>query len=853
MSVKQESITEHSNHTRRKKHKFGWMILKLIMLVLFTTTIIGTFVGSAWVYSVVKNMPALDMNKIIEVNSPSTLYDSNGNLMDTIANQVQSDPIKSISEVPDTLKNAVVSIEDKRFYDHNGVDVRGILGAAFSIVMNKITGVGETRGGSTITQQIIKLKIIGLENVGSGLGDIDRKIKEAYLAMDLEKKMSKDDILVTYLNIAPMGGMIVGVKDAARIYFNKSLNELSLVECAFLAGLPQDPNRYGPYTEEGSANPELYKTRALTVLEAMKNNNAVTEDQFNTAVNDIKTNGIPILPLENQNVNSYQYGWFSLPVINQVKLELKRQKHLTDDQIDKLIYQGGLKIYTTMDRNLQDQAQNIINNDAYYGNMGVWENPDPVSGIKTIQPQAAAVVYDYHSGEVKCIIGGRFNADGSVYYLGYNRAIENGVGDTYIYPIGSTMKPIADYAPAINENIITAANVIEDAKFPPALQQKYASVQDGPYDPRNYDANVFYGWINIRKALRVSSNIVALKVLDMVGVDKSFNYLQNFGLTLGAKLDPESKAFASIGLGEYRANVMEMAKAYGVFGNGGVRTDEILFTKVLDKDGNVYLENHPKTANVITPQTAYVMYDLLKEPFSAGGTAQGISIGNVDVRGKTGTSSYNQNFTFAGLTPYYSGAVWMGNDGAQITYTEHSYMAAVIWQDIMRVANAGKPNVQLPEPDGVVRANICGTSGLLPIKGVCDRVRPATVYSELFTSAATIPTAYCNRHVVIVVNKVNGLIAVPTTPSNLRESRVYEEGDPAIPTRVDEPRVVPTVPQTNTTNTPSANSTSGGLNIFDLLSPATQTPAAQTPATQTPTPQTPAPQQPATQKNTTAR
>ena len=775
MSVKQRSIGEHTNHIRRKKHKFGWTLIKLVMLILFTTTIIGTFVGSAWVYSVVKNMPELDMNKITEVDSPSVLYDSNGQMMDIIASQVQSEPIKSINEVPENLKKAFISIEDERFYDHNGVDVKGVLAATFSVVMNKITGTGETRGGSTLTQQIIKNKIIGLENAGGGLGDIDRKITEAYLAMELEQKMGKNDILVTYLNMAPMGGMIVGVRSAAKTYFNKELSELTLAECAFLAGLPQDPNRYGPYTEEGSNNPDLYRTRALTVLESMQGNDLLSEEEFNSAVNDIKTNGIPIIPIENQNTNSYKYGWFSLPVINQLKKELKRQKHLTDEQISKLVYQGGLKIYTTMDRNLQDSAQNLINTDSFYGSM-IWEAGEDAT------VQGAAVVYDYRSGQVKCIIGGRFDEEGSAYYLGYNRAIENGIGDTYIYPIGSAMKPIADYAPAIDGGIITAGSVIEDAKFSPELQNKYAN--DGVlYDPRNYNENQFYGWINVRKAIKVSSNIVALKVLDQVGTDRSFNYVKNFGLTLGSN-DPGCYYFAPLGLGEYRSNVMELAKAYGVFGNNGVRTDEMLFTKVLDKDENVLIENTiPKTANVISPQTAYVMYDLLKEPVTAGGTAAGLYIGGIDVRGKTGTSSYNQNFTFAGLTPYYSAAVWMGNDGDPRTYDEHSYLAANMWAEIMKIAHAELSNIPITEPEGIIRANICSASGLLSRKGICDKAK--TTYSEIFTSEATIPHDYCNRHVVIVVNKVNGLLATTKTPMNLREARIYEEGDPEIPTRTD--------------------------------------------------------------------
>ena len=720
---------------RKKRYKIGWILIKFVMLILFTATVISTFVGSAWVYSVVENMPELDMNKIAEMDSQSSLYDSAGQLMDIIASQVQSEPIKYIDEVPENLKKAFISIEDKRFYNHNGIDVKGIFGAAFSVVMHKITGTGETRGGSTLTQQIIKNKIIGLENVGGGLDDIDRKITEAYLAMELEQKMSKDDILVTYLNMAPMGGMIVGVRSAAKTYFDKGLSELTLAECAFLAGLPQDPNRYGPYTEEGKNNPDLYRTRALTVLESMHGNNLISEEEFNAAVNDIKTNGIPIIPIENQNTNSYKYGWFSLPVINQLKKELKRQKHLTDEQIDKLVYQGGLKIYTTMDRNLQDSAQNIINDNSYYGSM-IWEAGEDAT------VQSAAVVYDYHSGQVKCIIGGRFDEEGSAYYLGYNRAIENGVGDTYIYPIGSTMKPIADYAPAINEGIITAGSVIEDEKFPPELQRKYAN-EGELYDPRNYDRDEFYGCINVREALKVSSNIVALKVLDKVGTDRSFNYVKNFGLTLGSN-DPGCNYFAPLGLGEYRSNVMELAKAYGVFGNNGVRTDEMLFTHVLDKDGNLLIENAPKNFDVISPQAAYVMYDILKEPVTEGGTADGLYIGGVDIRGKTGTSSYKQNFTFAGLTPYYSAAVWMGNDGDFRTYNENSYLAANLCAEIMKLAHVGLPNIPIAEPEGIVRADICSVSGLLPKEEVCDEAN--TVYSEMFTDSSSVPTHICDKH-----------------------------------------------------------------------------------------------------------
>jgi penicillin-binding protein 1A len=770
-------MEEEKNTNKKKKKKKGWRVFKVIMLSLLSLTILAGVAGFGVALAIVKTSPPLDVKAILTLNEPSTIYDKDQKYMDDINTDEKRD-IVSIKDLPAYLPKAFVSIEDERFEKHNGIDIQRIFGVIYIDVLSIFKGNPVMQGASTITQQVVRNTMLtNIMTEKNFLESATRKIREMYLALELEKQLSKEQILEAYMNTIPFGSTVHGVQAAATYYFNKPIKDLTIAQAAYLAGVPQAPGRFNAHLDSAKKNPTPYLNRTKLVLSAMRKNNAITEEQYNTALGDVSPEKLAFNKPVNSSTNRLNYEWFSLPAIEQVKKDLQTQFKYSESEINNLLMYGGLKIYTTMDRTLQDAAQAVINENKNYG-----ITSKTLNGI--VDPQASAVVMDYHTGEVKVLIGGR----GEQPARSYNRAAFNG-SSVYLKPVGSTMKPLTVYSAAIDSKLATAGTVVEDSPVGDEIKKGWNG-----YDPRNVESSSFSGYVTIREAITRSINLVAVKQEYAIGLKTGASYGEKFGLTLDQKHDQTSLAAMALGELYDGENTLSMAAAYGVFGNNGIYTQPRLYTKVVDRNGLTILESKIVNRKVLSPQANYITYDLLKGPVnSAGGTAGKAKIGAMPAAGKTGTTGDKKELWFSGLTPYYSGSIWIGHDkpesfGSGIS----SSTAAAIWSKIMTVAHKDLPVKQIERPSGIVSVDICSDSGKLPTDLCSKDPEGNRVYSELFIEG-TQPTTLCDVHVEATINKANGKIATENTPKELLEKRVYIKRDYTPSVKLDdEYKVLPT-------------------------------------------------------------
>ncbi|MBU3155863.1 transglycosylase domain-containing protein [Clostridium estertheticum] len=665
----------------KKTHK----IAKTIILTIISILVVGIVAGAGMVLAIIKTSPSLDINQILDLNQTSIIYDDKGNSMDDVITtdknkQVVKRTDVSLDSTSQYLGPAFIAIEDARFRQHGGVDYKGITRALLVDVQNKIShGNKSTQGASTITQQLIKNRLFLEDSLNNRL-DYARKIQEAYLAIELDKSMTKNDILEAYMNTIFLGGNAYGVEAAAYQYFSKTSNKLTLVESAFIAGMAQSPSGFYPFTTSAEKNPDVYINKTKLVLSRMYETNSISEKEYDDAINSIKINKIVFIR-PNENLEKYTYESFSVPVIEQIKTDLMAKYNYSTSQVKALLMSGGLKIYTTMDKNLQVKSQKILDNDPVF---------NKVYNESKNEVQSSAVILDYHTGQVKAIIGGR----GEKPAMSYNRAV-----DAINFPrsTGSSIKPLTVYAAAIDSKQALATTILDDSPLSPEIANKY--ITNGvPYNPS--DDNQPEGPITMYSAIKTSQNLAAIKLEDQIGVVTGYAYAKKFGLNITSA----DENISTMALGQFHGGEtpLLMAAAYGVFGNSGLYTSPRLYTKVVDKTGKVLLETNYTTRKALDPLSAYTMYDLLKGPISPGGTGTSAKYGDMPVAGKTGTATDSKDLWFCGLTPYYSAAVWIGNDDYKKFSNLSSNDAALIWGKLMKEANVNLPIKDITPPDGIV-------------------------------------------------------------------------------------------------------------------------------------------------------
>ncbi len=741
-----------NSNKRKKKKKLGFKtLLKRTFFTIFFLILTAMVVGAGYIFAVIKSTPPLDLQAVLNLSQPTSLYDKDGVFMDNLHSEIDR-TIVSYDQIPQYLKDGFVSIEDQRFQNHRGIDPIRIAGSIVTDINKLFKGQRSFHGGSTITQQLLKNTVLSDENSA-----IQRKIKEIWYALNLEKELSKDEILNQYLNTIPLGGTAYGVEAAANLYFGKSVSELNLIQCAYISGIAQAPTYYSAYNENNIKDPSPYITRTKSVLGKMYELNKITQTEYDQAIADINAGKLQFTSTKKS--YTLEYEWYINPTISQVKKDLKEKYKYSDEEVSKLLANGGLKITTNMDRELQDYTQNLLDN---YSSENVGYEETYYSGTNTPLFQASATVVDYKTGKVLAMIGGR----GSHGANSTNRAY------TTLRPVGSTTKPLTVYGPAINEKILTAGSTIDDS---PLDDSTGKSLNGGStWDLKN-DDKTFAGNISLREGLRQSKNIVAVKVLNTIGLKTALSYGEKFGLVYN---NVSKSGAAALALGQFNGdgdggNTFIMSSAFGVFGNGGVYTEPRLYSKVVDASGNVLLDSEAniKTKQIFSEQTAWIMYDLLKG--SRSYTAPSAQWGSIPVAGKTGTTTDSTDLWFTGLTPYLSGSVWFGYDTPKsMSPYANSNKAAALWAKIMAKAHEGMSYTDIEMPSGITSATICMDSGKLASELCYQDSRDNRVYDEYFIEG-TEPTSYCDAHVSVTINSSNGRLANNYTPSFLRRNVVY--------------------------------------------------------------------------------
>ena len=737
----------------------------MLLVLLAGVSGLGVLTGIAKAY--IDTAPVLDLSQFDEQSQTSFIYDRYGNRLTELRgneNRIHAD----LSEMPLQLQNAFIAIEDAHFREHNGIDVKRIVGA----LVHNVAGSGGTQGGSTITQQLIKQTILTSEQT------YKRKIQEAYLALQLETVFTKDQILEEYLNVIYLGNSSYGVKVAARDFFGKELSQLTLRECAMLAGLNKNPYRYNPrlnYYTRGK--PETTDARTDEVLTAMYNYGFIEKAEYEAALNE-RVNVLQVSPVVS---GMYDNAYYVEYAIYDVITHMLRMYGLDDTsqnraRMESQLRTGGYRIYTAMDPAVQTLAEDVLHNwDDYPSTRNRADATYRTSNgdgtyTEITEPQAAAVIIDYHTAEVVAIVGGRNTPTGRKQL---NRAYMSTM------PVGSSIKPLSIYGPAWDTGSSPASPVFN---MPIAING-WAGERGYPL---NYGGGSYTGVESMRMAMAKSHNTATAQALfTYVGIDKSVHYLRQ----LGVAEDHINADGAGLALGSSGITPLEMAGAYAAIGNMGKYVSPVAFTRVENSDGSVFLESstYQLQRQVFKPATAWLLVDVLKDCVSSSGTGSAARISGITVAGKTGTNSDHRGVFFAGLTPRYAATVWIGHDGYKALESDATggKYAAPLWAELIRRVHAatGAPGngdilSYSAESLGLVRVQTCGVSGLLATDACYHDADGYQVQSDYWLNG-TQPTHYCNMHQSITVCADTGARPTEYCPNVTTTARIYvPEGHP---------------------------------------------------------------------------
>lgn len=708
---------------KKKKHVI-WASVAISVVVLIcvgTAVIFG--VGSGMYAAVTREIDDLDF-EAMAYNFSSIVYadDKDGNSVEVefLHNDGNREWVE-MEKIPKIAKDAAIAIEDERFYSHNGVDYKRTAGAVFGWISAKVTGGEPEYGGSTITQQVIKNLTQEKEKT------VSRKIMEMMRAVAFEKQFTKEEILSAYLNIIYFGNQCYGIESAAKMYYSKSAIDLTLPEAAMIVGITQAPSRFDPFK-----NPENALTKRNTVLKKMQELGKITKEEYDQAVATplgVNDNRAPI--------ESKIYNYFIDQVISDVIADLQEEKGYSHAFATSQVFGGGLKIYTTMDSNVQAAMEEVYENTANF--------PGASRGI-----QSAMVVMDPTTGQVKGMIGGIGEKTES---RGLNRATQS------TRQPGSSTKPISVYGPALEMGKITASSMVADAPL-----------KVGSWSPKNSYSG-FKGSMTVRKAIEISANIPAVRTLQLLGTEESYDFLVNkLGISSLTSKDKESLAALSLGGMSKGISPLEMTAAYATFANEGVYIEPHTYTKVVDKSGKVILEKKPVTRRAMSKGNAYIMSTMLKDVVNgASGTGKAARLSKMPTYGKTGTSNGNNDKWFCGYTPYYVGAAWYGYDRrASVGGTN---ISAQVWKKVMEKIHEGLPVKDFEKPDDVITVSVCTATGKLSSSG-CRYARKDVV-------AKGSVTTYCS-------NKHTGLVGATSGKKDEDEEKPKKTEEP---TETEEPIV----------------------------------------------------------------
>lgn len=815
-AIKKElsGLLDTSRQARRHHLIF---LLKIALAMFLILCFAGFAVGIGFVRGAIDAAPSLDILDVQPQGYASQIYDADGNLMQTLVMEGSNREEVSFDQLPDDLVNAFIAIEDSRFYEHNGIDLKGILRAAYV----GITNGRFSEGASTITQQLIKNNVLQGGYETSMADKLRRKIQEQFLAVKLEDQLgSKETILEYYLNTINLGGNCLGVQTAANRYFGKNVWELTLSECSVLAATTSNPSRYNPLT-----HPKENAVRRKIVLEKMYEQNFITYDQKNDALDDDVYSRIQTV--NNTTSGSTVFSYFTDAVYNQVCDDLQSKLGYSASQSYKLLYSGGLQIYSTMDPSIQSIVDEEVNNADNYisstgsrlleyslnyaltvchadGSESTYTENDLISYFQSekkqatfaniyaskediyrsvrefkasllisgdsvtsetiipiLEPQESVVVMNQSNGQVAAISGGRGEKEGS---LTLNRALHCSRQP------GSISMILGTFAPAIDSCGATLASTYYDAPYSSGNQQVL-----------NWWGNPYLGYNNIRQAITYSMNVIGARCLtSLVSDSTAYDYLELFGLG-SADLFKASSSLASTSQSYTVTNEM-LTAAFASIANDGIYQKPTYYTKVLDRQGNILLESVPSQTRIIKSSSAALLTSAMEDVISSdssyyyqyGITPTGTlcQVDSMTLAGKSGTTTSGSDVWFIGYSPYYTCGIWSGYDDSKVLSNGTEYHKT-IWQKIMARIHTDLDNKDFIFTDELESAKICSKSGLLAVDGVCNSSSSnACVYTEYF-APGTAPTSYCDRHYALRICTESGKSATKYCPGDLVVQRVY--------------------------------------------------------------------------------
>lgn len=821
MDYSRQGVRQKQRALNAKMGKWGRKAVLFCVIALLVSMItvgmcaialgIGAFKG------ILADTPKIRLSDVVSSGQATIVYDARGNELDQYVSSNSNRINVTMEEIPEHTALAFVAIEDERFYQHNGIDFKGIARAGYNFFSS---GFKETQGASTITQQLLKNTVFTewTEEGDNFIKKIKRKIQEQYLALEISKNFTKDEVLLRYMNAINLGQNTLGIEAASQRYFGKPCSELTISESAVIASITQNPSGYNPIS-----HPDKNSRRRKDCLDKMKDLGFITSQEYFTALADTDEvyQRIGLHDTNFKEGSSTNGSYFSDAVYSQVKKDLIAAGY-TEIIAENLLTSGGLRIESTMDPEIQKIADEEFANPENYPanvkwyltysltiydenqekhnfskeNMMTWfkknvnknfnlifpSQEDAYDAIEqyrgamleelllpedyedydesismTPQPQAALVIEDQRTGYVVAMVGGRGTKEG-------RRTLNRAVSATR--SPGSTFKILSSLAPALDCAGMTLATVYNDAPF---------NYTDGT-PVRNWyidSSTPYWGIQSIRDCVIQSLNIVAVKNLTVITPQLGFDYLINFGFTTlesGRSINGEWKTdiIQAQALGGLTNGVSpyELNAAYSAIANSGVYIEPKLYKRVLDADGNVLLDTTGRgTKRVIKETTAYLLTDAMEDVIKVGtGTACNFNK-NMGIAAKTGTSTKYHDVWFAGYTPYYTCTTWAGYDNnidmSSAKNNRESDVAKNLWKTIMGRIHENLPEQGFERPEGIVEMQICTQSGKLPNEGVCDVA--GCVRTELF-DADVVPTEQCDVHYVGSICQYDGLPACPECP-----------------------------------------------------------------------------------------
>lgn len=815
---------ELSSSSKKAKKKATSTVARIVFISFIALFLIAGGLGFGVVKGIIADSPDISNINIVPTGYATFVYDSDGEQIQKLTAPSANRTSVSLDKIPKDLQEAVIAVEDERFYTHNGIDIKGIFRAFFVGVKN---GFHFTEGASTITQQLLKNNVFtDWTNEQTQMDRFKRKFQEQYLALELEKTTSKETILENYLNTINLGAGTYGVQAASQKYFGKNVWELTLSECTVLAGITKNPTAYNPIRF-----PEKNAERRSEVLRHMEEQGYISKAEREECEADDVYTRIAAVAESSQEEETKVYSYFIDELTKQIIQDLQDKKGYTENQAYLALYSGGLRIYTTQDQKIQKICdEEYLNPDNFPSHVqygidwaltitkadGTQENhsqemlrayfqktededfellfdsiEDAESHITAykeyvlqyggevfaercnyiLEPQSSIVIIDQHTGYVKALVGGRGEKTAS---LTLNRATDS------LRQPGSTFKIVSTYAPAIDSEGMSLGTVYVD--------EPYSYVTGRPVKNAS---GTFSGPMTIREAIKRSVNIVAVKCLTDITPDLGFDYLEKFGFTT---LNYEKDCYQPMALGGVSGVTnLELTAAYAAIANDGEYIKPMFYTKITDSEGNIILENKPETTQVIKESTAYLLTSAMQDVVTSG-TGTACRLNNMPVAGKTGTTSDYRDLWFSGYTPYYTCSIWAGYDDNQVLPKADTYRSyhKNLWRTIMNRIHEELPYESFTTEEKLTKVAICPETGGLALETCPNR------YTEIFTPD-TVPKYTCTAHVITPTPTPTETPTPTATPAPAVTDT--PEKQPDVPAATETPVPEPTEPDSTTPDT----------------------------------------------------